>query len=107
MNDSPLGMWSTKWCLDQLMEVPRIAVQLAGSFQVPISKRVAYVGWVGKGNLGDEAIYEAICRQFSPLCLRPFFGVRKEAFLERTIGSRRLYSHALLGGGTLMLGGYL
>ena len=97
---------SIGWLLDQIGASGRLGCELARSFAVPQWRRAAYVGWVGHANLGDEAIYDVIQAHLPYWHLRHFGGARKEAMLQRIFGAQRLYRYGLLGGGTLILGGY-
>jgi polysaccharide pyruvyl transferase WcaK-like protein len=68
---------------------------------LPSSRRVAYLGWVGHGNLGDEAIHEALRAQFEHCRLALLPGRRAVACLDR-VTSRPLVGGVVLGGGTLI-----
>ena len=106
MSERNEGMWTWRWALEQGRHSGHVALDVARSFSAPRRRRMAYIGWPGHGNLGDEAIFEAIREQFPSVHLRHFSGVRKESLLMRLFGARRLYQQAILGGGTLILGGY-
>jgi polysaccharide pyruvyl transferase WcaK-like protein len=100
-------MWTPRWCWEQLVDIPRLATDVLRSQRAPRNHRVGYIGWVGHENLGDQAIFHAIRRELSPAHLRHFAGVRKERVLARLLTTGRLYKSGVLGGGTLILGGYL
>lgn len=68
---------------------------------IPSSNRVAYVGWVGHGNMGDEAIFD-VCRRAFPehrLLAIPHGSTFARA---ARLSSSPIISGALLGGGTLV-----
>jgi polysaccharide pyruvyl transferase WcaK-like protein len=65
------------------------------------NQRVGYVGWIGHGNLGDEAMYLAIRSIFPELNMLPFKYSKKIKFLEH-IKRKKTYDAIVLGGGTLI-----
>jgi hypothetical protein len=95
-----------RWLIEQGKHSLRAAGEVASALRVPVELRGAYAGWLGHENLGDEAIFEAVSREVYPLHLRHFAGMRKERLLAGLFGSKRLYRFGILGGGTLILGGY-
>ena len=62
---------------------------------------VAYVGWNGRGNTGDDAIFEALVDGLSPLDVQTF-PVYAGELLTSGSPTRFRRSHLLLGGGTLV-----
>ncbi len=60
--------------------------------------KLAYVGWVGFGNLGDDAIAEAVLPPLSPD--EVVYAAHGPADLRRVIGTGARQRHLLLGGGT-------
>jgi hypothetical protein len=73
------------------------------------TERLAYLGWLGRKNLGDEVLFEAIDGLLEPLKLysmerREWNPVSK--LLEQFIGVRS-NGGAILGGGTILKDSYL
>ena len=71
----------------------------------PAPATVAYVGWNGRGNTGDDAMFEALAGELAPVATVESFPVyAKELVGAATEGRltalRR--AHLLLGGGTLL-----
>jgi len=70
---------------------------------------VGYIGWVGHGNLGDEAVYEAIQKSTDfgePLI--PFIAAEGESMLHKfRLGGCEIFRAVLFGGGTLIHPYYL
>lgn len=64
--------------------------------------RARYVGCVGHGNLGDEALYSAIKKLFAG-CVS-FRTTMEEGRILKLLPRRRLYRAVFLGGGTLVKG---
>jgi polysaccharide pyruvyl transferase WcaK-like protein len=64
-------------------------------------KRIGYLGWIGHGNLGDEAIYQATGMAFNHNYLLPYEFARTTQILQRII-NKHLYKFVMLGGGTLI-----
>ena len=60
--------------------------------------RLAYVGWVGFGNLGDDAIAEAVLPPLAPD--EVVYAAHGPADLRRVLGRGAGQRHLLLGGGT-------
>lgn len=65
---------------------------------------VAYVGWTGNGNLGDEAMLQAHRRVLAPHPVRQAPNLPGNPALS--LLGRRAVSGVCLGGGTLILNGY-
>jgi polysaccharide pyruvyl transferase WcaK-like protein len=69
---------------------------------------LGYIGWVGKGNLGDEAMFEAIKILMPQYDIEIFSGARKERILSKLGASgKKRFKTIVLGGGTLINQGYL
>lgn len=69
---------------------------------------LGYIGWVGQGNLGDEAMFEAIKLLLPEYDIEVFSGARRERLLSKLAASgRRKFKAVILGGGTLVNQGYL
>ena len=74
---------------------------------MPRTRAVAYLGWVGHTNLGDEAIYEACRRRLSSQRLIALPRDRSLARIE-ALAPGGAFAGGLLGGGTLVgYDGYL
>jgi polysaccharide pyruvyl transferase WcaK-like protein len=65
---------------------------------------VAYLGWNGRGNTGDDAIFEAVSEGLAPAAVETFPLYAAELARSITSGSSARFrrSHLLLGGGTLV-----
>src|SRR5574341_2145153 len=70
-------------------------------YVLPSAPKIGYLGWVGHGNLGDEALFLAHRRLFPDNLLLPFKRSAKTAWLER-VTRRKLFVATVLGGGTLI-----
>ena len=69
---------------------------------------LGYIGSVGRGNLGDEAMFEAIKILMPQYDIEIFSGARKERFLFKLGASgKQKFKSIILGGGTLVNQGYL
>ncbi|MGM0383253.1 MAG: polysaccharide pyruvyl transferase family protein [Thermodesulfobacteriota bacterium] len=67
----------------------------------PFSVKVGYWGWLGRGNLGDEALFHIICKLLEPVQLLEYQSFyRKGKFLERFQGKK--LSGMMMGAGTLI-----
>lgn len=66
--------------------------------------RVAYVGWNGRGNTGDDAIFEAVTEGLAPVAVETFPVYAAELARSLAAGSPARFrrSHLVLGGGTLV-----
>ena len=62
--------------------------------------RLAYVGWNGRGNTGDDAIYDAVSEAVAPVATVDPFPVFTRDLARAWRGWRD--AHLLLGGGTLV-----
>lgn len=62
---------------------------------------VAYMGWTGHNNLGDEILYEGHLALFPRLAMVPFRKSKLVATREKAAG-KTVYSAGFLGGGTLI-----
>ncbi len=88
-----------------LRDLARAVIRRAG---LPRSASVGYIGFLGRGNLGDEVMFAAIQGILSGVRLEPFCGRRREWLLERLGQSGgRCFGRVVLGGGTLINVGYL
>lgn len=78
----------------------RAAARLTAFVVPPNDRLIAYTGWVGHSNLGDEAMLEAVQRYFQAYAVRyaPAFSNRT----ARSMIARKKPSIAMLGGGTLL-----
>ena len=78
-----------------LSEYGRAAARLTAFVATPTDQLIAYPGWVGHSNLGDEAILEAVQRYFQAYAVRyvPAFSNRT----ARSMIARKKPSIAMLG----------
>lgn len=68
---------------------------------------IGYIGWVGQGNLGDDAMYSAARKLLAPAELIHFDGRKREQlFTLLGLSGHRYFSSVFLGGGTLINPGY-
>ncbi|WP_175616198.1 polysaccharide pyruvyl transferase family protein, partial [Mycobacterium sp. GA-1841] len=65
---------------------------------------VGYLGWHGRGNLGDDAIYQAVCGQLSGARFVDLPVLSRERLQAVLTGQSRLLRRAaqVVGGGTLI-----
>jgi len=63
--------------------------------------RIGYIGWLGHGNLGDEAMYKATQMAFNRNDILLYKYHNKMQYLEN-IMKKRIYKFVMLGGGTLI-----
>ncbi|MBD3245486.1 MAG: hypothetical protein GF333_00560 [Candidatus Omnitrophica bacterium] len=82
-----------------LKMLSRFSANLA--FFHPFRWQLGYIGWIGFGNLGDEAIFHAIQKLFPTHNMIPFRHTSKIACIERLFNTK-LYDAILFGGGTLL-----
>ena len=75
-------------------------------FFIPFKKRIGYIGWLGRNNLGDEAMFLAIRQLFSSLNILPFKETELLSMYQRFKKSY-IYDAIFLGGGTLINSSYL
>jgi polysaccharide pyruvyl transferase WcaK-like protein len=68
---------------------------------VPFRRRVAYVGWLGRSNMGDEAMFAALHRAFSGLRFVQPPSQRAFQVID-AMTPHRLLDGVMLGGGTLV-----
>lgn len=69
---------------------------------------IGYIGWTGRGNLGDEVMLEAAKSLYANRIVEVFSGVRREAILKHmSLSGSNFFGKAFLGGGTLINHGYL
>lgn len=67
-----------------------------------------YIGWLGQGNLGDEAIFEAVQRLLPGIRILQYGHTFRESVLDRlALGGKTCFDMILLGGGTLINPNYL
>ena len=71
-------------------------------YLIPSSTRIGYLGWIGYGNLGVEALYEAFKILYKQCLVVPFKYTEKIEAFEKHILRRKLYQFVTLGGGTLI-----
>jgi len=70
-------------------------------YLMPFKKKIGYLGWIGFGNLGDEALFEANKRIFREQKVLPYKHTHKIEIYEKTF-KRSIYDAVCLGGGTLI-----
>jgi len=72
----------------------------------PFRKKIGYIGWVGHGNIGDEAMFQAIQRLFSPSSLLSYSHIKK--IIQWDVKNKAgLFKGVCLGGGTIINTGYI
>ena len=75
----------------------RLALKAGGK------RRLAYIGWIGHRNLGDEAMFDAIKMAFPQFRIEHFGAPVGERILAKLgLGGGSFFDAALLGGGTLI-----
>ncbi len=67
----------------------------------PFKKKIGYIGWLGHGNLGDDAMFYAFQKLFSKFDVLPFKYTEKIKKFEK-ITNRKIFDAVCLGGGTLI-----
>lgn len=69
-----------------------------------MTANVAYVGWNGRGNTGDDAIFEAVTEGLAPAAVEtfPVYAAELARSLAGGAPARFRRSHLVLGGGTLV-----
>jgi len=75
-------------------------------FFIPFKKRVGYIGWLGRNNLGDEAMFRASKKLFASLNILPFKDTEILSLLKK-LKRDYVYDAIFLGGGTLIGKNYL
>ena len=94
-----------------LKQIAPWGVELAatGARRALSGGRVAgYIGWTGRGNLGDDVMLAAARALLAPTGVEVFSGARREALLARAgLSDQRTFAQVLLGGGTLINDGYV
>ncbi len=71
------------------------------------SNKIGYIGWIGKENLGDEAMFSAAQKLLAPKELIHYDGKNRERLLAFLgLSGRKYFSSIILGGGTLVNQGY-
>lgn len=69
---------------------------------------IGYIGWVERGNLGDEAMFKAIKLLMPEYKIEIYSGARKEKLLFKLgVSGKIKFKKIILGGGTLISQGYL
>ncbi|MBI4335971.1 MAG: polysaccharide pyruvyl transferase family protein, partial [Candidatus Omnitrophica bacterium] len=86
--------------LGKFFTLPRVILENRRFF-VPFVRRVGYIGWLGHGNLGDEAVYLAFRKLFANFTVLPFKSDRDITAFEDRFG-QRVFDAVFLGGGTLI-----
>ncbi len=82
-----------------LIIAARRRLQLLGNSR----KHVCYIGWLGHGNLGDEAIFKGLQSISKHSNFEQFSGDKIEKLLAKfKLSGSSFFSSALLGGGTLI-----
>jgi len=74
----------------------------------PNSKILGYIGWVGRGNIGDEACLMGFRNLFKDYQVVPYKLRVKQDYIEKdyeVIEKLNLFDYVFLGGGTLIRGG--
>jgi polysaccharide pyruvyl transferase WcaK-like protein len=85
------------------LELARVAARRLGHPE----RQSGYIGWVGKANLGDEAMLEAASNLIGTE-LDPVSTPAVERLLDRAgLGGEARFPIAFLGGGTLINSGYI
>ncbi len=79
--------------------------RLFRSLRQPRQGRIAYIGWTGHRNLGDEALYEAAQRLLPDYALYPSTRKTRKLRLLRWLEQRGGVIAYCLGGGTLIYSG--
>ncbi len=95
---------------DFLIDVSHTPAAAAARAKIPEnnSSAVGYIGWVGHSNLGDEAMFEAICTALRPNKILPLLPLPGEQLLEAIgLGAAKRCAAVILGGGTLINRFYL
>lgn len=64
-------------------------------------ERIGYIGWLGHGNMGDEAMYQAVQNCIKEAIVIPYKRIRGAEKIERFC-KRRIFDVVMLGGGTLI-----
>ncbi len=85
--------------------IPDVLYRLAAHrrYILPSVRRIGYLGWLGHGNLGDEAMYLAIRAYMRPFRLVHYRNGPRIRIIQSLHGRNRpLYVGVLLGGGTLI-----
>ena len=65
---------------------------------------LAYIGWSGRGNLGDDAIFDAIASRLRPAAVRevPLYPAELARLALHGGAFRFRHAHPILGGGTVI-----
>ncbi len=69
-----------------------------------LQPKIGYIGWVGYGNLGDDALFVAFQKLFSDCVSLPYKETTKIQTYERVV-RKKVYQAVSLGGGTLINNG--
>lgn len=81
---------------------PAAVVQRRARKQPPAVK-IGYIGWVGHGNLGDQAMFQAMATALAPHQLLPMLPAPGERVLRAMgAGGGECFGAVVLGGGTLI-----
>lgn len=73
---------------------------------MPFYRKIGYIGWLGHGNLGDEAMFSVFKDLFSAFKVLSFKDNLHTQRIE-SLYRKRMFDAVLLGGGTLINSGFI